>query len=117
MPYWIDKNEKAIRLAKINNPEFEKNFLVGDYFNTNLDFSKFSTISLHFNFKYSVTKIVKLIEYIYNNCIINTKIIIYNSDTFTKKNLILNKKLIKSLLSQKYYFLHFHENFIILNKN
>lgn len=50
IPYGVDINSEAVKLAKKNNPEFADNFRKGDYFEllkSNVsDFKKFSTINI-----------------------------------------------------------------------
>lgn len=97
IPYGVDNNLEAIKIAKRNNYEFGNNFIGKNYFEflklsiSNL--KKFSTISIFIGFeKNNCEKLHKIITPIIKKCQkINFLIISYDSNFFYTKNKEIDK--------------------------
>lgn len=91
IPYGIDLNNRSIALAKVNNHEFENNFITGDYLIDNcFETVDFSTVFLFISTGSSLESIVSIIKrFILTRQ--NILIVFYDNNLLSLKNDILNR--------------------------
>ena len=97
VPYGIDINLEAIKIAKKNHPEFSDNFIVGNYFESfksnTFNLKRFSTISIFVSFgEHNWKKLRQVLTSIIKECKrTNFLIIAYDYDFFSNKEKEIGK--------------------------